>query len=97
MTIATKGIITHFFWEVWFCLNVWTSTDIWDKGISKTSTMDGCYGHSRRANVINILKSGIVLNYIISAPTSQKTQTFFTGTTSRLTAFSEANGIYSED
>jgi hypothetical protein len=52
---------------------------------------------SRRANVINILKSGIVLNYKSSAPTSQKTQIFFIGMTSRLTAFSEANGIYSED
>jgi hypothetical protein len=52
---------------------------------------------SRRVNLTNILKSGIVLNYKSSVPTSQKTQLFFIGMTSRLTAFSEANGIYSED
>ena len=51
---------------------------------------------SVRANVINILKSGIVLNYKSSVPASQKTQIFFNGMTSRLTVFSEANSIYSE-
>ena len=52
---------------------------------------------SVRANVINILKCGIVLNYKFSVPASQKTQIFFIGMTSRLTAFSEASSIYSED
>ena len=52
---------------------------------------------SRRANVINILKSVTVLNYKFSVPTSQKTQIFFIGLTSRLTAFSEANDIYSQN
>ena len=52
---------------------------------------------SLRANVINILKSVIVLNYKFSVPTSQKTQIFFIGMTNRLTALSEANCIYYED
>ena len=52
---------------------------------------------SRRASVINILKSDIVPNYKSSAPTSQKTHIFFTVMTSRLTTFSEPKGIYSED
>jgi len=52
---------------------------------------------SRPANFINILKYGIALNYKFSFLTSQNTQIFFIGMTSRLTAFSETNGIYSED